>query len=81
MYMHAKSFQLCQTLYDPVDRSPPGSSVHGILQARIVEWIAMLSSKRSSQSRDQTHVSNISALSGGFFTKSQVESTVILLQY
>ena len=35
--------QWCPTLYDPVDSSPEGSSVHGILQARILEWVAILS--------------------------------------
>ena len=40
--------QLCPTLCDPVDRSPPGSSVHGILQARILEWVARPSSRGSS---------------------------------
>ena len=39
--MHAKSLQLCLTLCDPMDSSPPGSSVPGILQARIVEWVAI----------------------------------------
>ena len=39
--MHAKSLQSCLTLCDPMDCSPPGSSVHGILQARILEWVAM----------------------------------------
>ena len=34
-------FQLCLTLFDPMDCSPPGSSVHGILQARILEWVAI----------------------------------------
>ena len=33
--------QSCPTLYDPVDCSPPGSFVHGILQARILEWVAI----------------------------------------
>ena len=37
--MHAKSLQSCPTLCDPMDCSPPGSSVHGILQARILEWL------------------------------------------
>ena len=37
----AKSHQLCPTLCDPVDGSPPGSSVPGILQARILEWVAI----------------------------------------
>ena len=43
----AKSLQSCSTLYDPVDCSPPGSSVHGILQARTLEWVAMPSSRES----------------------------------
>ena len=41
----AKSLQLRPTLCDPMDCSPPGSSVHGILQARILEWVAMPSSR------------------------------------
>ena len=48
MYMHAKSLQLCPTLCNPMDCSPPGSSVHGILQARILEWVAISSSRGSS---------------------------------
>ena len=53
----AKSLQLCLTLCDPMDCGPPGSSVHGILQARILEWVAMPFSRGSSQPRDQTCVS------------------------
>ena len=45
--------QSCPALCDPVDCSPPGSSVHGILQARILEWVALPSSRGSSQPRDQ----------------------------
>ena len=56
--MRAKSFQLCPTLCNPMDCIPPGSPIHGILQARILEWVAMLSSRGSSQPRDQTHVSS-----------------------
>ena len=56
MPCHAKSLQLCLTLCDPMDYSLPGSSVHGILQARILEWVAMPSSRGSSQPRDWTHV-------------------------
>ena len=41
----AKLLELCLTLCDPVDGSPPGSSVPGILQARIVEWVAIPFSK------------------------------------
>ena len=48
VWMHASSLQSCLTLYDPVDCSPPGSSVHGILQARIMEWVAMSSSREIS---------------------------------
>ena len=44
--------QLCLTLCDPMDCSPPGSSVQGILQARILEWVAISSSRVSSQPRD-----------------------------
>ena len=46
--MSARSFQLCSTLCDPMDCSLPGSSVNGILQARILEWVAMPSSRGSS---------------------------------
>ena len=47
------------TLCDPMDCSPPGSSVHGILQARILEWVAISFSRGSSQPRDRTQVSHI----------------------
>ena len=56
----AKVLQLCPTLCNPMDCSQPGSSVHGILQARILEWVAMPSSRGSSRPRDQTHISHIS---------------------
>ena len=39
--VHAKSFQLCLTLYNPTDCTPPGFSVHGVFQARILEWVAI----------------------------------------
>ena len=51
--------QSCQTLCDPMHCSPPGSSVPGILQARILDWVAMPSSRVSSRPRDQTCVSCI----------------------
>ena len=47
VYMYTKSLQSCLTIYDPVDYSPPYSSVHGILQARIVDWVARPSSRGS----------------------------------
>ena len=57
--------QLCPTLCNLMGCSPPGSSVHGILPAKILEWVAMPSSRRSSQSRDGTQVSHIAS---EFFT-------------
>ena len=57
--------QSCLTLCGPVDCSSPGSSVRGVLQARILEWVVMPSSRGSSQLRDQTQVSHFA---GGFFT-------------
>ena len=56
-YMHAKSLQSYQTLCDPMDCSLLGSSVHGILLAKILEWVAMPSTRGSSGHRDWTHVS------------------------
>ena len=50
------------TLCNPLDHSPPGSSVHGILQARILGWVAMPSSRGSSWPRDRTWVSYVSCM-------------------
>ena len=66
----------------PMGCSPPGSSVHGILQARVLEWVAMSSSRGSSQPRDQTQVSHIA---GRFFTIwatriNQSEANLIFLK-
>ena len=55
----------CPTLCNSMDCSPPGSSVHGILQARELEWVAIPFSTRSSQPRDHTWVS---CITGRFFT-------------
>ena len=67
--------QSCPTLCNPVDCSPPGSSVHGILQARILQWVAISFSRGSSQPRDQTQISlvaqNLSAIQ-----ETQVRSLV-----
>ena len=51
--------QSCPTLCDPMDCSLPGCSVHGIFQARVLEWVAISFSRRSSQPRDRTRVSHI----------------------
>ena len=58
--VHAKLIQLCLTLCDLMNCSPPGSSVHGILQARILEWVAFSSSRESFRPRDWIHISWIS---------------------
>ena len=60
--MHTKSPQSCPTLCDTMEYSLPGSSIHGILQARILEWVAMYFSRESSQPRYQTHVSYVSCI-------------------
>ena len=65
-WVHAKSLQFCLTLCNPLDYSPPVSSVHGILQARILEWVALPSSRGSSQPRERTHDSYV------FYTGRQV---------
>ena len=62
--------QLCLTLCDPMDCSLPGSSVHGILQVRILELVAIASSRRSSRPRDRIHISLSPALADGFFVTS-----------
>ena len=66
-YVCAQSLQLCLTLCDPMDCSQPDSSVHGIFQARVLEWVAM-PSYRSSRPKDQTCVSCVSCIAGRFFT-------------
>ena len=58
--VRARSLQSCLTLCNLLDCSPPGSSVHGVLQARILEWVVMPSSRGSSQPRDRTCVAYIS---------------------
>ena len=60
----------CLTLCYPMECSPPGSSAHGILQARILARGAIPFSRGSSQPRNQTHISWSPALAGGFFTTS-----------
>ena len=55
--VHVKSLQSCLTLCDPMDCSLPASSVHGILQAGILAWVAVSSSRGASQPRNRTHMS------------------------
>ena len=62
------SLQSCLTLCGPMDYSLPVSSVHGILQVRILQWVAMPPSRGSSWLRDQIWVSCGSCIAGRFFT-------------
>ena len=62
LYMCAKSLQSCPTPCNTMDHSVPGSFVHGILQAKILEWVAMPFSRGSSPPRYWTHISYISSL-------------------
>ena len=62
--------QSCPNLCSSIDCSPPGSSVHGIFQARILEWVAISSSGGTSWPRDRTWVSYFSCIGSGFFTTS-----------
>ena len=65
LYVKVLVAQLCLTLCDPMIYSPQGSSVHGIFQARILEWLTISFSSGSSQPRDKTCVS---CTAGRFFT-------------
>ena len=62
MHASTRPLQLCLTVCDPVDCSPSGSSVHGILQARILEWVAMSSSRGPSWPRNRIHISYVSCI-------------------
>ena len=66
------SLQLCLTLYNPLDPKAPGSPVHGILQARILEWVAKPSSRGSPNLRIKPTSLMSPALAGGFFTTSPI---------
>ena len=61
--VRAKLLQLCATLWDPMDCNPPSSSVYGIVQARILGWVAMPSYRGSPRARDQTGWSYVSYVS------------------
>ena len=86
--MYAKLLQSCLTLCNPVDYSLSGSCVHGISQARILEWVATSFSRGSSRPRDRTWVSPAlqadslpsPVLPGGFFTTSATMRGLVPLQ-
>ena len=77
LYVKRRSVtQLCPTLCSPMDCNPAGSSVHGILQARMLEWVAISFSRGSSPLRDQTWVSHIA---GRFFTVSATRDVILVI--
>ena len=71
--------QSCPTLCDPIDYIPPGSSIHGILQARILEWVAISYSRGPSPPRDRTHSScHAFCIVGGIFTTVPLGSILFI---
>ena len=70
--MYTKSLQSCPTLCHPTDRSLPGFSGHGVLQARILDWVAMPSSSDLSDPGIKPTSGTSPALAGGFFTPSDI---------
>ena len=81
LYMHAKSLQSCPTLCDPMHCSQPDSSVHGILQARILEWVAVPSCRGSSWPRDWTCVSYISCIGRQVLHTSATWEAFVILYF
>ena len=68
----------CPTLCDPMDCSLSGSSVHGILQARIPKWVAISFSREYSQIRNQT---GVSCIAGGFFTRKAQPTIYVCMKF
>ena len=79
--VHAKSLQSCLTLCDPMDCNPPSSSVHGILQAKILEWVVVPSSRGSSQPKDRTHISCVSCVAGRVFTTEPLGKPLFIITF
>ena len=81
--MRVKSHQLCPTIYDPMDYSLPSSSLHGILQARVLEWVAMGSF--SPEDLPDSGIEPLSitspALADKLFTTSAIWEALLCLQY
>ena len=71
--------QSCPTLCHPMDSSLPGSAVHGIFQARILDWVAISFSRESLQPRNRTHLSHVSCIGRRFFTTSTTSEALKLM--
>ena len=84
MCVHAKSLEAFPTLSNPIDCSPPDSSVHRILQARILEWVAMHSFRGSSWSRDwicNSYVTCIGRWILPLVPPGKIQDTVVYIQH
>ena len=79
--MKVKVTQSCPTLCNPMDCSPPGSSVYGILQARILEWVAIPSPGDLSDPRSKPSPFVSPAFAGGFFTTTPPEKPLKVLAF
>ena len=77
-WSEVKVTQLCPILCNPMDDNLPGSSIHGILQARILEWVAVPFSRGSSRPRKRTGVSGVA---GGFFTSWATRECLYVLDF
>ena len=77
--VRAESLSRVPTLCDPMDYSPPGSSVHGILQARILEWVAMPSSRDLPDPGMELSSLSSTALAGRFFTTNATWEALLQL--
>ena len=77
----AQSLQFCLTLCDPMDCSLPGSSALGVSQARILEWVAMPSSRRSSPPRDRIRLLSLLHCRQLLYSLSHLGSCIQLYQY
>ena len=80
-YVRANSLQSCPTLWDPMDGSPPGSSVRGILQARLLEWVAVPSSWGTPDPGIKPTSLISAALTGRLFTTSPTVDALSLCFY
>ena len=78
--VHGKSLQSCSTLYDPMGCSLPGSSAHWIFQERVLEWVAVPSSRGSSDPGTEPASLMSPVLSGRFFTTTATQEALIQLQ-
>ena len=79
--MHAMSLQSCPTLCDSMDCCLPGFAVHGILQAGMLEWVAVPFSRVPSQPREGMPVSYGSCIAGRFFTTEPLRKPIVLFDW